>query len=166
MGPFSAPRPEWMENSNCLDADPETFFPVTQNDSFAAKLICAECPVLAKCALMAIETREQYGVWGGLTEDERKSVRRNPHRLAYFHARLAEILDRSRASRLPHRRPEVHSTTPGASRHMDYAERLTYLGVSAAAIRAWATTHGLRVPGRGKLPHTVIDAYENGHVAA
>ncbi len=40
----------------------------------AAKAVCARCPVIAECAAHALQVREPYGVWGGLTEDERELV--------------------------------------------------------------------------------------------
>ena len=40
----------------------------------AAKAVCASCPVLAQCRAHALEVREPYGVWGGLTEDEREAI--------------------------------------------------------------------------------------------
>jgi WhiB family redox-sensing transcriptional regulator len=42
----------------------------------AAKLICAECPVVNECLDYAIRTNQDSGIWGGTTEDERKSIRR------------------------------------------------------------------------------------------
>ena len=48
----------------------------------AAKSICAACPVLAQCLDFALEARQDYGVWGGLTEDERRSLRRSRQRRA------------------------------------------------------------------------------------
>ena len=40
----------------------------------AAKAVCAVCPVLAECARHALAVREPYGVWGGMSEDEREAI--------------------------------------------------------------------------------------------
>lgn len=61
----------------CAQTDPETFFPgkgmpfVAQ----AAKRICSTCPVQAECLGYALEYREPYGIWGGLTAKERQHLR-------------------------------------------------------------------------------------------
>ena len=43
----------------------------------AAKAVCATCPVIAQCAAHALSVREPYGVWGGLSEDEREAADRS-----------------------------------------------------------------------------------------
>ena len=46
----------------------------------AAKAICAGCPVLMECREQALAIREPYGVWGGLSEDERRAIKRRAAR--------------------------------------------------------------------------------------
>ena len=72
---------EWQLEGSCREADPELFFhpegergPARRNRDAAAKAICASCPVLRQCREHALVVREPYGVWGGLTEDDRESV--------------------------------------------------------------------------------------------
>lgn len=72
---------EWQELGACREADPELFFH-PQNErglarlrrDRAAKAVCARCDVRVQCADYAIRAREPYGVWGGLTEEERERI--------------------------------------------------------------------------------------------
>lgn len=64
---------EWQGRSACRTADPELFFPEADSRStHEAKRICAGCPVRVECLTAAIANREDHGVWGGLTERERR----------------------------------------------------------------------------------------------
>ncbi len=72
---------EWQLQGSCREADPTLFFhpegergPARRNRDAAAKAICATCPVMAQCREHALIVREPYGVWGGLTEDDREAV--------------------------------------------------------------------------------------------
>lgn len=67
---------DWREEAACRDADTTVFFPTTDEEAAAAKAICAVCPVREPCLLFALSNREEQGVWGGLTETERRRVRR------------------------------------------------------------------------------------------
>lgn len=72
---------EWQESGACREADPELFFH-PQNErglarlrrDRAAKAVCARCDQRIECADYAIRAREPYGVWGGLTEEERERI--------------------------------------------------------------------------------------------
>lgn len=75
-----ADRWEWQYEGACRETGPDTFFhPEGERGSrrrardAAAKLVCAGCPVLAQCREHALAVREPYGVWGGMTEDEREA---------------------------------------------------------------------------------------------
>lgn len=65
--------------ANCIDAPPEIFFPenvyTNRFDIMRAKMICDGCPVKAECLTQAI-TNDEYGIWGGTTREERRSMRR------------------------------------------------------------------------------------------
>ena len=61
---------EWTADAACNTTDPEAFFLTNKSDIAAVKGICASCPVRVECLLSAIRRREEYGVWGGLTENE------------------------------------------------------------------------------------------------
>lgn len=68
----------WREWAACRDADPDLFFPnPTDYDRIAAaKRICDRCPSVGACAEYAISINERNGIWGGMTEDERRLYRR------------------------------------------------------------------------------------------
>lgn len=72
---------DWRERAACRDQEPELFFPagataVTAAAAEAAKAVCLVCPVREACLTYALETKQEAGIWGGLTEDERRRVRR------------------------------------------------------------------------------------------
>lgn len=71
----------WQERGLCRSADPLLFFhPQNERGSSrvrrdqSAKRVCASCPVRLECADYAIRAREPYGVWGGLSEDDREQI--------------------------------------------------------------------------------------------
>lgn len=72
---------EWQLEGSCRRANPDVFFhpegergPARRDRDSAAKAVCASCPVLLRCREHALLVREPYGVWGGMTEDEREAV--------------------------------------------------------------------------------------------
>ena len=71
--PVSDERP-WVVFAACRDVDPDIFFPASRKDVDQALAICASCPVCSECLDYAIETGERFGVWGGLTEKERRKL--------------------------------------------------------------------------------------------
>ena len=79
------PLPAWRADAGCLDEDPELFFPLGSTgqalDQIArAKAVCRRCPVIAQCLEWAIQTKQDAGVWGGKSEDERRAIRRSRQR--------------------------------------------------------------------------------------
>lgn len=73
----------WWDNALCGGMDPELFFPSGQfvpASAERAEDVCRRCPVATSCGLWALDQREEYGVWGGLTEKERRTIRRNAAR--------------------------------------------------------------------------------------
>ncbi|HEY1918779.1 MAG TPA: WhiB family transcriptional regulator [Streptosporangiaceae bacterium] len=71
----------WAARGACRNADPDLFFPVAPAGPSArqiaqAKEVCAHCPVRRPCLEFAVETGQGFGVWGGTTEDERRTMRR------------------------------------------------------------------------------------------
>ena len=73
--PISDERP-WVVFSSCRDADPDLFFPTTREETQQALAICASCPVRPECLEYALEARERFGIWGGVTEKRRKGLQR------------------------------------------------------------------------------------------
>lgn len=74
---------EWRHAAACAGEEPDLFFPVGSTGPAlaqikAAKQVCARCPVRAECLAFALDTRQVFGVWGGLSEDERDQLRRRP----------------------------------------------------------------------------------------
>jgi len=74
---------DWQMQGACRGEDPRLFFhpegergEVRDARQQAAKAICNGCPVLAECRAHALAVREPYGIWGGLSEDERSSIYR------------------------------------------------------------------------------------------
>jgi WhiB family redox-sensing transcriptional regulator len=76
---------DWRNQARCKDADPELFFAVgTAGPALLqiqeAKAVCGRCPVRERCLQWALEERQEYGVWGGTSEDERRALRRRMSR--------------------------------------------------------------------------------------
>lgn len=72
---------EWVHHARCKDEDPELFFPIGTTGPAAiqterAKLVCTQCDVRSECLEWAMATGQDAGVWGGLSEEERRSLRR------------------------------------------------------------------------------------------
>lgn len=74
---------EWQQQGNCVGIDPELFFlefnlrdSAKRKKEKDAKAVCKGCPVIAKCLNHALTVPEVYGVWGGLTADERGFYKR------------------------------------------------------------------------------------------
>jgi hypothetical protein len=65
----------WRALAACAGTDPATFYSETPKALAAAKAICRGCEVREQCGAHAIETREAFGVWGGLSADERARLR-------------------------------------------------------------------------------------------
>jgi len=72
--------PEWVSDALCAQTDPEVFYPEVGGSVRPAKNVCATCPVLAECRDYALTTGEPDGVWGGLSETERRRIRRQARR--------------------------------------------------------------------------------------
>jgi WhiB family transcriptional regulator, redox-sensing transcriptional regulator len=66
----------WQERARCREFDPEVFFPEKGGSSREAKRICAECEVRIECLNYALRRDERYGVWGGMSERERRRLKR------------------------------------------------------------------------------------------
>lgn len=66
----------WQDLANCRGADPDLFFPERGASTRTAKAICRECTVRAECLEFAIVSSEKFGIWGGLSERERRKIRR------------------------------------------------------------------------------------------
>jgi WhiB family transcriptional regulator, redox-sensing transcriptional regulator len=65
----------WRLDALCAETDPEAFFPEKGGSTRDAKRVCTGCPVRAQCLEFALENDERFGIWGGLSERERRRVR-------------------------------------------------------------------------------------------
>ncbi|MDE0232601.1 MAG: WhiB family transcriptional regulator [bacterium] len=65
----------WQNYANCLGADTDLFFPERGSSTRKAKAICGECQVKLECLDFALDNGERFGIWGGLSERERRRVR-------------------------------------------------------------------------------------------
>ena len=66
----------WQERSLCAQTDPEAFFPEKGGSTREAKKICVGCEVRAECLEYALANDERFGIWGGLSERERRRLKR------------------------------------------------------------------------------------------
>jgi WhiB family redox-sensing transcriptional regulator len=66
----------WQARANCMGVDPELFFPERGSSTREAKEVCRGCVVRGDCLEFAIANSEKFGIWGGMSERERRRVRR------------------------------------------------------------------------------------------
>ena len=78
MGIFAKPGLDtsWQEFSNCLGVDPDLFFPERGASTREAKDVCRGCVVREDCLEFALQNGEKFGIWGGMSERERRRIRR------------------------------------------------------------------------------------------
>ncbi|MGH7744327.1 MAG: WhiB family transcriptional regulator [Candidatus Dormibacteria bacterium] len=69
--------PSWHDNALCAQTDPEAFFPEKGDPNMAAKKVCFRCDVRAECLEYALNNREHFGIWGGLSALQRNRLRRD-----------------------------------------------------------------------------------------
>jgi WhiB family redox-sensing transcriptional regulator len=74
---FGLPEEQsWQERALCSQTDPEAFFPEKGGSTREAKKICVGCEVRGECLEYALEHDERFGIWGGLSERERRRIKR------------------------------------------------------------------------------------------
>jgi len=66
----------WQDRANCRGADPDLFFPERGASTRTAKGICRDCQVRAECLEFAIVSSEKFGIWGMMSERERRKIRK------------------------------------------------------------------------------------------
>lgn len=67
-------RVGWMRDGLCMQTDPDAHYPEKGESTTAAKAVCEGCPVRAECLAYAVARNERFGVWGGLSERERRPL--------------------------------------------------------------------------------------------
>ncbi|HEX6522969.1 MAG TPA: WhiB family transcriptional regulator [Streptosporangiaceae bacterium] len=83
LRPVRAGGTDWRDDAACRNLDPDLFFPISTRGAAlpqiqAATRVCRRCPVRLACLRWALETGQDAGIWGGLTEEERRRLRRGP----------------------------------------------------------------------------------------
>ena len=85
LGQRVQPLIEWLESNNsmswrsdalCAQTDPEAFFPGKGGSTQEAKKVCADCTVRKQCLEWAIDHDERFGIWGGMSERERRRYKK------------------------------------------------------------------------------------------
>ncbi|MDY7105721.1 MAG: WhiB family transcriptional regulator [Actinomycetota bacterium] len=66
----------WQSYANCLGVDPDLFFPERGASTREAKEVCRGCVVREQCLEFALSNGEKFGIWGGMSERERRRIRR------------------------------------------------------------------------------------------
>lgn len=132
--------PPWTEDAACATTDPEIFFPQKGGTSRPAKKICATCPVLTLCRQYAIDNNDLHGVWGGLSDRERRKLQ-----------------------------PPVHCQTCGTQIPRGYRFCRDHRAPSRqpigllAQVRTWARDQGIEVADRGNLAKHLVLRYLAEH---
>ena len=114
---------DWRHQAACREVDPELFFPIGNSGPALlqieeAKQVCRRCSVMDDCLRWAIDSGQDAGVWGGMSEDERRALKRRTIRLrARAHAiGLSKVDDRplasGRAADVTRTRPEGPRSPP------------------------------------------------------
>lgn len=93
--------PDWIEDGLCAQADPEAYYPDKGGSTQEAKAICRTCPVRNECLQWALDNDERFGVWGGLSERERRKIKAGTAPMPTFE---------------PVQAPGIPTMTPAASR--------------------------------------------------
>jgi WhiB family redox-sensing transcriptional regulator len=73
---FESIEEQWQERALCAQTDPEAFFPEKGGSTREAKRICLGCEVRDECLEYALAHDERFGIWGGLSERERRRLKR------------------------------------------------------------------------------------------
>jgi WhiB family redox-sensing transcriptional regulator len=79
LGPAAPALGEWHCRGLCIGEDPEIFFPSRGDPGARAREICTACPVRDNCLEYAAEA-DEFGVWGGLDQQERRNLKRKKRR--------------------------------------------------------------------------------------
>lgn len=68
---------DWIDSALCAQSDPEAFYPEMGGSTRQAKNVCVSCPVRAECLDYALDNNEHFGIWGGLSNLERRTLNTN-----------------------------------------------------------------------------------------
>lgn len=76
LPPNPSPPDYWQDRAACFGVDPDLFFPVSEEEAGPALTFCNTCRIREECLAWALKNGERYGVWGGLTEQQRRRLQR------------------------------------------------------------------------------------------
>ena len=76
IGVDDAGEQSWQDRALCAQTDPEAFFPEKGGSTREAKRVCRSCEVRSECLEYALGHDERFGIWGGLSERERRRLKR------------------------------------------------------------------------------------------
>ncbi len=93
--PFPNAVTDWRSQALCRDTNPDLFFPVgttgvALDQIAAAKAVCTQCAARPECLEYALDTNQDSGVWGGLSEEERRQESRRKRRVKYIPERVLQ----------------------------------------------------------------------------
>jgi WhiB family redox-sensing transcriptional regulator len=91
---FSQGTSDWSTRGTCVGTDPDALF-VQGKEQRTAKVVCRECPVALECLADALDNRTEFGVWGGMTERERRALLRRHPDVRSWRAVLSKTMGRS-----------------------------------------------------------------------
>lgn len=98
----------WMDDAACARVDPDLFFPERGERTDLAKAVCFGCPVREECLEYALANNEKHGVWGGLSERQRRTLRsKRGH--AHGGRQLLEVTDPRRVEQVLAMHAQGHS---------------------------------------------------------
>ena len=69
-----SPPDMWQDRAACFGIDPDVFFPTSEEEAAPALAYCGGCGIRGMCLAWALKNGERYGVWGGLTEQQRRRL--------------------------------------------------------------------------------------------
>jgi len=109
---FAFAAQPWAGQALCAQTDPEVFFPEKGGSTREAKKVCAQCFVQAECLDWALTTNERFGIWGGLSERERRALTHSDRTMSARTVPCAEC-------------PDLFATEAGRKRHARYVHQHT-----------------------------------------
>ena len=107
---------DWTTRAACKGTDPDELF-VQGAAQNRAKLICRGCPVRTECLADALDNGIEFGVWGGMTERERRALLRRRPDVTSWRELLERARDNYERQGIDEDRPAIRSRAASAARH-------------------------------------------------
>lgn len=132
--PADEDYPAWRNDALCVQSDPEAWFPEKGGSTRQPKAICRRCPARVPCLRMALIGGDEYGVWGGLSHQERV-IAAQEHRRGVSIEEIIDAADESQDAR--HAAAAEHSRTTVArasaiAASRDKADRSAYFAAESS----------------------------------